>query len=97
MFKADDHFIYSCIDFLYLSILNRIKQASHLNLCRNCLRNNHENANCKSNKKYRKCNLRHNTLRHKSKVVSNTNDTNSDDNHVSPSTSIAHCLNVKKN
>lgn len=42
------HLIYSCKQFLSLSVEDRIREVKRLKLCLNCLRNDHFSRNCRS-------------------------------------------------
>lgn len=55
--------IYSCHQFLELSVENRIKTIKRLKLCINCFRNDHFVARCTAGS-CRECGERHNTLCH---------------------------------
>lgn len=61
--KKPDHSIYSCRDFLTLSVNSRIAEIKKLKLCLNCLKSNHNSWNCNV-QKCKKCNKPHNTLLH---------------------------------
>ncbi|XP_024878022.1 uncharacterized protein LOC112458563 [Temnothorax curvispinosus] len=55
------HLIYSCKQFLGLSVEDRIREIKRLRLCLNCLRNDHFSRDCRSGS-CRECGERHNTL-----------------------------------
>ncbi|KAF2889652.1 hypothetical protein ILUMI_16521, partial [Ignelater luminosus] len=55
------HKIYTCKEFLQLSIDDRIAKVSELNLCKNCLCPGHESAGCKARSF---CKQKHNKLLH---------------------------------
>ncbi|XP_071648512.1 uncharacterized protein [Temnothorax longispinosus] len=57
------HLIYSCKQFLGLSVEDRIREIKRLRLCLNCLRNDHFSRDCRSGS-CRECGERHNTLCH---------------------------------
>ncbi|XP_024887379.1 uncharacterized protein LOC112464560 [Temnothorax curvispinosus] len=57
------HLIYSCKQFLGLSVEDRIRKIKRLRLCLNCLRNDHFSRDCRSGS-CRECGERHNTLCH---------------------------------
>ncbi|XP_036145656.1 uncharacterized protein LOC118646575 [Monomorium pharaonis] len=63
------HLIYTCNQFLNLSVKDRIQTVKKLKLCINCLRNDHFVARCTSSS-CRECGERHNTLCHLSRGVS---------------------------
>lgn len=62
-FCNQEHLLYYCADFLKLSIEERRHQIKSLNLCFNCLKQNHQVGSCTS-KGCRNCGQRHNTLLH---------------------------------
>jgi hypothetical protein len=73
--KNDDHTIFQCNEFTKLNVEERNAQARNLKLCLNCLRTNHFVNNCQSKFKCRKCNQSHNTLLHKERQITQTNET----------------------
>ncbi|XP_011883833.1 PREDICTED: uncharacterized protein LOC105570983, partial [Vollenhovia emeryi] len=62
-FCKGSHSIYACKDVLGLSVDKRLAQVKKLNLCTNCLRNNHFNKDCQAGG-CKTCGGRHNTLLH---------------------------------
>lgn len=58
------HPLYSCEDFLKLSIQDRWGAVSNLGSCTGCLKVGHKIEHCKSTGRCRKCNKRHNYLLH---------------------------------
>ncbi|XP_036145895.1 uncharacterized protein LOC118646638 [Monomorium pharaonis] len=68
-FCQGPHLIYTCNQFLNLSVKDRIQTVKQLKLCINCLRNDHFVARCTSSS-CRECGERHNTLCHLSRGVS---------------------------
>jgi len=65
------HLIYSCGQFLGLSVKDRIQTVARLKLCINCLKNDHFVANCKSGS-CRECGERHNTLCHRTRETTSS-------------------------
>lgn len=63
------HLIYTCKQFLGLSIEDRIKEIKRLRLCLNCFRNDHFPRSCRSGS-CRECGERHNTLCHTTRRAS---------------------------
>jgi len=57
------HLIYSCKQFLELSVEDQIREVKRLKLCLNCLKNDHFLRKCKSGS-CQECGERHNTLCH---------------------------------
>ncbi|XP_072377951.1 uncharacterized protein [Diabrotica undecimpunctata] len=62
-FCKSDHLIYSCPEFLRLTINDRWEKIKSLKLCPNCLRFGHSKERCSSGS-CRKCKRKHNTLLH---------------------------------
>ncbi|KAG5865242.1 hypothetical protein JTB14_029983 [Gonioctena quinquepunctata] len=87
-FCKRDHTIYKCIEFLELSVPNRIQEIKRLKFCLNCLRPHDSSITKCLAIKCRKCNRAHNTLLHLEKYVNTAtleetaNDSNK--NNASP-------------
>lgn len=64
MCKSNLHNIMHCDEFRKLNVKEKQNIVKTKKLCNNCLRNNHPSSNCKSEKKCRICNEKHNTLLH---------------------------------
>ena len=83
MCKKSSHLIFQCIDFLKMSIPERIAQVKRLKLCINCLRENHQVATCRTSHKCQACNKKHNTLIHTDEADADENSSVTLSNHSS--------------
>ncbi|XP_063924727.1 uncharacterized protein LOC135138680 [Zophobas morio] len=83
MCKKSSHVIFQCIDFLKMSIPERIAQVKRLKLCINCLRENHQVATCRTSHKCQACNKKHNTLIHTDEADADENSSVTLSNHSS--------------
>ncbi|KAJ8946582.1 hypothetical protein NQ317_002553, partial [Molorchus minor] len=91
-----EHAIYQCSDFIKLDIDSRIKEASRLNLCHNCLSPGHTKMQCKKSS-CRQCNKKHNSMLHVQPEASGEiqqNNNNSNNNQpVAPAAVVGHTIN----
>lgn len=85
-----NHYIFSCSDFIKLSIHDRISKVKQLNLCLNCLHKGHNVNQCKSSHNCKTCNKRHNTLLHIPIKRSQSNDVQSNNSHNSKTVAQIH-------
>ncbi|CAG9863717.1 unnamed protein product [Phyllotreta striolata] len=60
---GDDHLVYSCPEFLELDPRQRFREIKRVQVCSNCLGNDHETKDCSSGGCH-KCGRRHHTLLH---------------------------------
>jgi hypothetical protein len=82
--KNSEHHIGQCGNFLELNASDRNTQAKRLNLCTNCLRDNHKVANCFSNSKCRTCKGKHHTLLHITQLAQQNDESITTNNHTLP-------------
>jgi hypothetical protein len=82
--KNSEHHIGQCGNFLELNAPDRNTQAKRLNLCTNCLRDNHKVANCFSNSKCRTCKGKHHTLLHLTQPAQQNDESITTNNHTLP-------------
>lgn len=71
----ESHFVYSCPQFLKLTVFNRHKETLRLGICFNCLRKGHLTSNCNSGP-CKSCQGRHHTLLHYNNNESPSNNSN---------------------
>jgi hypothetical protein len=82
--KNSEHHIGQCGNFLELNAPDRNTQAKRLNLCTNCLGDNHKVANCFSNSKCRTCKGKHHTLLHLTQPGQQNDEAITTNNHTLP-------------
>lgn len=80
---SQDHFLKSCPKFLKMTQGERFILVKRNNLCLNCFSNNHKLSQCSSQFSCSRCNLKHHTLLHRCRTISNSVT----DANVQPSTS----------
>ena len=61
---AQLHYVFSCKQFLDMSVQQRKAHVQSASLCSNCLRPGHSTSNCNSSYRCRLCKAEHNTLLH---------------------------------
>ncbi|XP_063920800.1 uncharacterized protein LOC135135633 [Zophobas morio] len=66
--KRPNHNLYSCNEFLKMSLEERIKKVTSLKLCNNCLKPNHICIECRSNSSCKYCKQKHNSLLHRMEI-----------------------------
>ena len=64
------HYVFSCKEFLNMSVSQRLDHIQSASLCSNCLRPGHATSNCSSDFRCRLCKGEHNTLVHSDSAVS---------------------------